>query len=125
MIEILLVISIIGLMVGVSVPASIEMYRNYKSSLKAEEVLGYVANVRRESFLYGEETVLSTVEGRIRHADGRSMSSADLYVQSDAPIRFYKNGTTSGGVLRIRAGESLYRLKIAAPFGDLLLERDT
>jgi prepilin-type N-terminal cleavage/methylation domain-containing protein len=125
LVEILLVISIIGLILGVSVPASYQMYLNYKNSLRAEEVLTFVANVRRESFLYGEESVLSSAEGRIQYGKGRLASFTDTFVQIDAPIKFYKNGTTSGGVLKIQAGHSLYWLKITAPFGNLLLEPQT
>jgi prepilin-type N-terminal cleavage/methylation domain-containing protein len=125
LIEILLVVSIIGLIMGVSIPASYEMYLNYKNSLHAEEVLAYVSNVRRESFLYGQETVLSSKEGRIQPSKGELVSFADLFVQIDTPIKFYKNGTTSGGALRIRAGDTVYRLKVTAPFGNLLLERET
>ena len=125
LIEILLVISIVALVMGVSVPASYQMYQSYKSSLKAEEVLTYVSNIRRESFLYGEETVLSSRDGRVQQGDGRLMIFSDLFVQIDTPIKFYKNGTTSGGVLKIHAGGSVYRLKVAPPFGNLLLERDS
>ena len=110
---------------GVSVPASYQMYQSYKNSLKAEEVLTYVSNIRRESFLFGEETVLSSTDGRIQQGDGRIMNFTDLFVQIDTPIKFYKNGTTSGGVLKIQAGDSIYRLKVSPPFGNLLLERDS
>ena len=125
LVEILLVISIIGLILGVSVPASYQMYLNYKNSLHAEEVLTFVANVRRESFLYGEESVLSSTEGRIGYGEGRHAGFTDTFVQIDAPIKFYKNGTTSGGIVKIQAGDSLYWLKITAPFGNLLLEPQT
>jgi prepilin-type N-terminal cleavage/methylation domain-containing protein len=125
LIEILLVVSIIGLIMGVTVPASYNMYLNYKNSLHAEEVLAYVSNVRRESFLYGQETVLSSKQGRIQPNDGTLIGFADIFVQIDTPIKFYKNGTTSGGALRIRAGDTVYRLKVTAPFGNLLLERET
>jgi len=122
LVEILLVVSILGLILAVSVPASYEMYLGYKSSLRAEEVLTFVANLRRESFLYGEESVLSSVEGNIQYGDGKLVTFADTFVQIDAPIRFYKNGTTSGGELQIQAGGFAYRLNISAPFGNLLLE---
>ena len=125
LIEILLVISIVALVMGVSVPASYQMYQSYKSSLKAEEVLTYVSNIRRESFLYGEETVLSSRDGRVQQGDGRLMIFSDLFVQIDTPIKFYKNGTTSGGLLKIQAGDSLYWLKVTAPFGNLLMEPQT
>jgi prepilin-type N-terminal cleavage/methylation domain-containing protein len=125
LVEILLVISIIGLILGVSVPASYNMYLNYKNSLHAEEVLTFVANVRRESFLYGEESILSSTQGRIQYGEGRLASFADTFVQIDAPIKFYKNGTTSGGLLKIQAGDSLYWLKVTAPFGNLLMEPQT
>ena len=125
LIEILLVISIVALVMGVSVPASYQMYQSYKNSLKAEEVLAYVSTIRRESFLFGEETVLASTDGRIQQGDGRMTNFTDVFVQIDTPIKFYKNGTTSGGILKIHAGGSVYLLKVSSPFGNLLLERDT
>ncbi len=125
LIELLLVVSMIGLLMAVSVPASYNMYLSYQGSLKAEEVFIYVSKVRRESFLYGDEVVLASQEGLIQSDDGQSVKFPDVFVQIDSPIKFYKNGTTSGGMVKIRTGASVYRLTITPPFGELLLERES
>lgn len=122
LIELLLVILIMGFLTAVSVPVSYKMYLSYKASLNAEEVLVYISNTRRDAFLYGEEKVIDSKEGII-YDDGMPKSFPDLFVQIDAPIRFYKNGTTSGGVLKIYAGDYAYTLRIQHPFGDILLEK--
>ena len=125
LIELLVVVSLIGLLMSVTVPVSYNMYRSYQASLKAEEVFVYVATVRRESFLYGDEVVLSSQEGLIRSNDGEPVKFSDVFVQIDEPIKFYKNGTTSGGAVKIRVGAAAYRLTVAPPFGELLLARES
>jgi prepilin-type N-terminal cleavage/methylation domain-containing protein len=125
LIELLLVVSLIGLLMSVSVPVSYNMYLSYQASLKAEEVFVYVSKVRRESFLYGDEVVLSSQEGFIQSDDGQSVKFPDVFVQIDEPIKFYKNGTTTGGTVKIRTGAAVYRLTITAPFGELLLARES
>ena len=125
LIELLVVVSLIGLLISVSVPVSYNMYLSYQASLKAEEVFVYVSKVRRESFLYGDEVVLSSQEGLIQSDDGQSAKFPDVFVQIDEPIKFYKNGTTSGGIVKIRTAAAAYRLTITAPFGELLLARES
>ena len=125
LIELLVVVSLIGLLISVSVPVSYNMYLSYQASLKAEEVFVYVSKVRRESFLYGDEVVLSSQDGLIQSDGGQSAKFPDVFVQIDEPIKFYQNGTTSGGVVKIRAGATAYRLTITAPFGELLLARES
>ena len=125
LVELLVVVSLIGLLMSVTVPVSYNMYRSYQASLKAEEVFVYVAKVRRESFLYGDEVVLSSQEGLIRSNDDEPVKFPDVFVQIDEPIKFYKNGTTSGGAVKIHVAAVAYRLTIAPPFGDLLLARES
>lgn len=125
LIELLLVISIMGLMTAVSVPVSYRMYQGYKASLKAEEVLVYISGMRREAFLYSEEKVIDARGGVIQGEDGGPVAFPDLFVQIDTPIKFYKNGTTSGGVLKIYAGDYAYLLRVEPTFGNLTLEKGT
>jgi len=122
LIELLLVISIIGIMLSVSVPISFNMYENYKASLKAQEVMIFVSGLRRDSFLYSEGKVLSS-RNDIITVDGKEKTFEDTRVQIDSPIVFYRNGTTSGGMLRIYVGAQAYSLNIGTPLGDLLLTR--
>lgn len=125
LIELLLVIFIMGLMTAVSVPVSYRMYQGYKASLKAEEVLVYISGMRREAFLYNEEKVIDARGGVIQREDGGPVAFPDLFVQIDTPIKFYKNGTTSGGVLKIYAGDYAYLLRVEPTFGNLTLEKGT
>ena len=122
LIEILLVISIIGLMLSVTLPMSYNMYNSYKASLKAEEVLIFVSTLKRESFLYSEAKILSSKEG-VMTVNGKEKTFNDILVQVDPPVEFYRNGTTSGGTVRINVGDQAYSLNVQAPFGELFLER--
>jgi prepilin-type N-terminal cleavage/methylation domain-containing protein len=122
LIEILLVISIIGLMFSVTLPISYDMYRSYKASLRAEEVMVFISSLKRESFLYNEMNVLSSKEGVMR-VNGEEKLIPETFIQVDFPIEFYKNGTTSGGILTLMINEQVYVLQVQAPLGKLFLER--
>jgi len=122
LIELLIVISIIGIMLSVSVPISFNMYESYKASLKAQEVMLFISGLRRDSFLYSERKVLFSKNDMIT-VDGEQKVFGDTRIQIDSPIVFYRNGTTSGGMLRIYVGDQAYCLNVGAPLGDLLLTR--
>jgi len=122
LIEILLVVSIIGMIFSVTLPISYRMYESYKASLKAEEVMIFISSIRRESFLYSEAKVLSSKDG-VMMVNSEEKIFDDTVIQVDQPIEFYKNGTTSGGAVKIYVGEEAYSLNVQAPFGGLILER--
>lgn len=122
LIEILIVISIISLMLSVGLPISHSLYQSYKASLKAEEVMVFIASLKRDSFLYSEPKVVSAEDGIIR-VNGKARVFQDTLIQIDQPIEFYKNGTTSGGILMISVHDQFYFLNIEPPFGNLILGR--
>jgi prepilin-type N-terminal cleavage/methylation domain-containing protein len=121
LIELLIVVSIIGLMMTVTLPISFDMYARYKASLKAQEVMIAVADLRRESFLYSENKVISSARD-IMTINGEAKAFTDARIRIDSPIKFYKNGTTSGGVINLFVGEYIFTLNIKAPLGDLNLD---
>ena len=122
LIELLLVITIIGIMLSVSVPISFSMYENYKASLSAQEVMIFVSRLQRESFLYSEYKALSAKDGAFT-IDDQGKSFQGVAIQMDAPITFYQNGTTSGGVIRVQVGNQIYALRVDTPLGNLTLSR--
>lgn len=127
LIELLLVIALVGLIMGVSLPASYEMYLSHKAALKAEEVLVGISKIKREAFLYSEENVLYSKDGVLQSEDGQGKVTPlvflGAFVQCDLPVSFYKNGTTSGGVLKIHIGAHKFQLNIEPLYGNLLLEK--
>jgi hypothetical protein len=98
------------------------MYNSYKASLKAEEVMVFISSLKRESFLYSEAKVLSSKDG-VMTVNGKEKIFKDTIIRIDQPIEFYKNGTTSGGTLKIYVGDQAYSLNVQEPFGNLILER--
>jgi len=122
LVETLLVITLIGILLSVSLPISYTLYTSYNASLKAEEVMIFISHLKRESFLYSEATILSSQNGVILVNSKEKRISGTL-IQIDHPIEFYKNGTTSGGTLKIYVGDQTYALDVQAPFGGLFLER--
>jgi len=122
LIEILIVVSIIGLMLSVSLPISYDMYRSYRASLQAEEVMVFISSLKRESFLYSEAKALSSKDG-VMIVNGKEKTFDDTMIQIDRPIEFYKNGTTSGGTISIYVANQAYSLTIQTLHGSLILER--
>lgn len=122
LIEILLVMAILGLMLSVTLPISYDMYRSYKASLRAEEVMMVVSGLKRESFLYNERKILTSENGVMR-VNGEEKVIPEAQIRIDTPIEFYKNGTTSGGILTVVTGNQVYEVQVQAPLGNLSLER--
>lgn len=122
LIEILIVVSIIGLMLSVGLPISYNMYRSYKASLKAENVMIFISSLQRESFLYSEAKVLSSKDG-VMIVNDKEKTFDDTSIQIDQPIEFYRNGTSSGGILKISVGDQAYTLNVQTPLGSIILER--
>ena len=122
LIEILIVLSIIGLMFSVTLPISYSMYGSYKASLKVEKVMVFISSLKRESFLYSEAKVLSSKDG-VMIVNGKEKTFDDTSIQIDQPIEFYRNGTTSGGTLKIYVGDQAYTLNVQTPLGGITLER--
>lgn len=122
LIELLLVISIIGIMFSVSLPISFKMYSNYQASVKAQEVMVFTSSLRREAFLYSERKVLSSKDNAMT-INGGKKEFENVRVFINTPIEFFRNGTTSGGVIRIFVGDQVYRLNVLGPVGNLALSR--
>lgn len=122
LIELLFVVAIIGMMLSVSLPVSFSMYNNYKSSLKAQEVMIFISKLKRESFLYSEIKILSSKNNMIT-VDGQAKAFDDSRINVDSPITFYRNGTTSGGMVKVNTSGSVYLVAVRAPFGDLVMTR--
>jgi len=122
LVEILIVVSIIGLIFSVTLPISYELYESYKNSLKAQKVMLYIASLKRESFLYSEEKDISSFEGALI-VNGEPKVFPGVYIVVKKPFKLFKNGTSNGGEIEIHVGGEKYKIVVSAPFGDLSLER--
>jgi prepilin-type N-terminal cleavage/methylation domain-containing protein len=122
LVEILIVIAIIGLIFSVTLPISYELYETYKNSLKAQEVMLYIASLKREGFLYSEEKEISSSEGALI-VNGEPKVFPGVYILVKKSFKFFKNGTSNGGEIEIRVGGERYKIIVSAPFGELSLER--
>ncbi|RKX61109.1 MAG: hypothetical protein DRP29_01315 [Thermodesulfobacteriota bacterium] len=122
LIEILIVITIVGLIFSITLPISYELYESYKNSLKVQEVMLYIASLKRESFLYSEEKDISSCEGALI-VNGKSKVFSGVYIVVRKPFKFFKNGTSNGGEIEIHVGSEKYKIIVSAPFGELFFER--
>jgi len=122
LIEILLVVTIIGMMFSVSIPISYSMYQRYQASLKAEKVLTLVYSMRLEAFLYGREKLIESKDGRILIDGADPGGFENIFIQINSPIRFYRSGTTSGGEIKVYADSNTFLIEIHAPLGGMVMK---
>jgi prepilin-type N-terminal cleavage/methylation domain-containing protein len=121
-IELLIVIILVGMVLSVALPVSYGMYTAYKASLRAQEVMAYVSELRRDAFLYSERKVLSSKDGNIT-VNGEKKIFKEINKNIAEPIVFFRNGTSCGGVIVLGVGDVFQNLVIKTPLGDLSLER--
>lgn len=122
LIELLITMVLAALVLSAVLPVSYGMYENYTGALRCREFMAFVSGLRREAFLYSERKVVSSHGGAVV-VDGREKKFAGLRVEVPRPVIFFRNGTSSGGVISLSTGESVYRLEIKFPTGDLSLVR--
>jgi hypothetical protein len=116
-----MVVAMVGMLLSVTVPISYSMYERYQASLEAERILTIMSNVRLEAFLYGEEKVVSSSEGRLVINNEVVDTVKGVFAQIDSPIRFFKTGTTSGGTIKVHSRNNLFIIDVGPPLGDLTL----
>jgi len=121
-IELLIVIILVGMVLSVALPVSYGMYETYKASLRAQEVMTYVSGLRRDAFLYSERKVLSSQDGNMT-VDGEKKVFREMGIHISEPIVFFRNGTSSGGIIELSVGDVVQNLVVKTPLGDLSLER--
>lgn len=120
-IELLIVVVLIAAVFAVALPVSYGMYTSYATSLKAQDVMASLSNAQRDAFLHSQAAVISAVNG-VMTVNGEKILIEDLEVSMPAPIIFYRNGSSSGGVITMKSGDHILRLAVAAPLGELSLE---
>lgn len=123
-IELLIVVMLMGIVLSVILPVSYDMYASYKASMRAQEIMTYVSGIRREAFLYSERKIISAQDGNIT-VDGETKKFNEVRINIAEPVVFFRNGTSSGGVIVLRMGEVVQRIVVQAPLGSLSLERGT
>lgn len=115
-IELLIVVILVGMALWLALPVSYGMYASYNASLRAQEVMAYVSELRREAFLYSEQKVLSSKDVYITVDGGKKIFSG-IHVHLSERIVFFWNGTSSGGILVLSVDDVVQHLVVKAPPG--------
>ncbi|MBF0459162.1 MAG: type II secretion system protein [Nitrospirae bacterium] len=130
LIEILIVTAIIAVVMSVTIPFSIHMYKRYAASLDAERLLVLVTQIQREAFLTGDDIYIKAVDG-ILYANDAPWPILDksneklpnpplaAYVSMEHPVMFFNNGTTSGGNINVYVKDIQFTVEIFAPLGNI------
>jgi len=120
--EILLVIFLIATVFSIVLPFSINVYLNYKASLKAQKIMIFIGELRRKSFLYSKSYEIHSKDGELI-VNNKPIYFKNAFIKVFSPIIFYKNGATNGGEIYITVNNINFILKILSPTGDLILEK--
>lgn len=122
LIELLLVIAILSLIVSVIIPVSYDLYISYIETHEIEKFVVILSGIRRESFLYNRENVIHEKNGII-YVNDRAIRDFNFKFQIDSPVIFYKNGTSSGGIIKIIANKNSYKIQVSSPLGEIHYEK--
>lgn len=120
LIEMVVVVALVALIFSAVLPISFNMIARYRASLKAQKVLLYVSQIRRDAFLYSEKFCLTSQDMRLT-VDGNRAPFEEIRVQVLEPIFFYSNGTTSGGRIDLFVDSEVFHVDVAAPLGGLVM----
>lgn len=123
LIELLITLSIVAIVLAIAIPVSYTTYKGYQESLEAQKVLMFFSSIRRESFLYNREKLIETENGSLK-IDGVEKEFEGISIYTEKPIIYYKNGTTSGGKIRLKMENSAFLIYIDTPSGDLKFTRE-
>lgn len=122
LIELLLVIAILSLIVSVIIPVSYDLYTFYIETHEIEKFVIFLSGIKRESFLYNRENVIHEKNGII-YVNDKSIRDFNFKFQIDSPIIFFKNGTSSGGIIKIITNKNAYKIQVSSPLGEIHYEK--
>lgn len=118
--EILVVVLMISVMLSMVFSVSYKSYKKYRYYYELTEIVSKLKNIRRESFLYSEEKVVYSKEGKI-FIDGKPVAVEGCRLSTDRDILFTKTGS-EGGVVTASCGEYTYKINIIPPYGEIVIE---
>jgi type II secretory pathway pseudopilin PulG len=124
LLELLMVVSLVILLLAITLPVSYSMVQGYQASLQAEEMLLMLSRLKRESFLYGKVQEIRMQEGTFFLNNEAVEDWPVMRGSLEDPIKFYGNGTSSGGVIHLSINGYRFHIDIKAPSGTLSLQRD-
>lgn len=121
LLEIIVVISIIGLVFSVILPVSYDYYVGIRDSIKVYKLAFDISKLRRESFLYSKPHRFKLKDRKIFLNE--ELFRDDLEVEGEGEIIFYRNGTSNGGEIVVRTERYRYIIKIKNPDGEVSVEK--
>ena len=122
LIEVLITLSILLLIFSVSLPISFSMFKYYKESQEVDKLVIFLSSLRRDAFLYNKEHIIAEKDGFLT-IDGKLKEIEGLKFSVENPIIFYKNGTSSGGIIIVYTSNFKFKIEISSPFGEIKYEK--
>lgn len=118
LIELLLVLLIVGMFFGITVPSGVRYYERYKGALEAEKILLLLSEKRREAFLLGRDLMVLSENGTLLISDNSSYTPKEGSIELKKPFYFLATGTTDGGEVYYYNRGYTYVIEIVAPFAE-------
>ena len=113
LLELLIVLALFGLLTALTVPRFVALYDSLNAAHQRDEALRQIAGLGYRAFQKGQELVVGvpaagTAPQQWSLPDGWS-------IQAKPPIRYYRNGACSGGVLEVTSPQGVERLVLVPP----------
>lgn len=122
LVEVILVTATLLFLLSVVIPFSYSSYLYYKNSREVEKFVIFLSSLRREAFLHSKEFVIYK-QGDKLYINETNINNFHLSLKIEKPIYFYKNGTSSGGIIFVYFERYTFKIVISYPFGEIYYER--
>lgn len=120
--ELLIVMLIISLFFSVVLPPVSTYYEKYRGYLYAEKLVLYIAEKKRNAFLYGEDIKIYVKNNILHISNGETYAVKEGIIEMERPINLFSTGTTDGGKIFFYYKHYTYIIEIHPPFANLSLD---
>ncbi len=112
LLELLIVLALFGLLTALVVPRFVALYDSLNAAHQRDEALRQIAGLGYRAFQKGQELVVGVpaagASPQWSLPDGWSL-------QAKPPVRYYRNGACSGGVIEVTSPQGVERLVLVPP----------
>lgn len=114
LIELLIVIGILALVAGIATPVTGRVIRTAEAHSDTYRLVALLRKLQNEAVSEQKNVSIAPSNTTLDLSTGeKSPLSNGAIVQSDAPLIYYPDGTTSGGHLILKNGDIVTDIKIA------------
>lgn len=112
LLELLIVMVLLGLLTALAIPRFVTLYASLTAVYQRDGVLRQIAGLGYRAFRQGREFVVD--ESSATGAAALSLPEG-WSLRAKPPVRYYRNGTCTGGVIELTSPEGMERFALLPP----------